>query len=153
MKTFKQHLTENENTVSPSRASIITNNPKVTTVSKSASNLSTTDDRADEKAVGELMAGNANIQWSKGQIPNGDISWEIANELNPKPSMPREKAWNTDVGLAFDQDPSTGELYGNQSGFKAVRAREKEGKGFNFINDYKISDYRKELLNKLNPFK
>lgn len=39
-----------------------------------------------------------------------------------------EKTWNTDLGLAYDVEPGSREVYANPEGFKAVRQREKEGR-------------------------
>ena len=148
MKTFKQILSETSST-SPSRSSVI--------VSPNFKKQLGDFDRGKkpemsaEKAAASMAGLHALNAWSKGDITSGDIGWQYSSEINPKPSMTREKAWGTDVGLAFDTDQD-GQLVGNQAGFEAVRRRRAEGKGFNF-KTHTMDEYRKELLDKLNPFK
>ena len=71
----------------------------------------------------------------------------IANVLSPKPNMRAEKAYNTDVGLAFDQDPHTGELYGSPEGFKAVHKRTQENRNVRLSPPPTMDDLRNTLWN------
>ena len=47
---------------------------------------------------------------------------------DPMTRFNAEKVWGTDMGLAYDVEPGSREVYANPEGFKAVRQREKEGK-------------------------
>jgi len=68
-----------------------------------------------------------------------------ANILSPKPNMDMEKTYNTDVGLAFDQDPKTGELYGNLDGFKAVHKRTAENRNIKLSPPPTMDELRANL--------
>ena len=46
-----------------------------------------------------------------------------------KQRIKTEKAYNTDIGIAYDTDEN-GELVANPAGFKAVHQREKEGRSY-----------------------
>lgn len=49
---------------------------------------------------------------------------------DPMSRFNAEKVWGTDMGLAYDVEPGSREVYANPEGFKAVAKREKEGRSF-----------------------
>jgi hypothetical protein len=61
-----------------------------------------------------------------------------------EPSMAAHKAWETDVGMAFDQDPMTKELIASPEGFKAVHKRTKENRNVKFT-PLTIDQYRSDI--------
>ena len=76
------------------------------------------------------------------------VAGTIANSGNQQVPMETEKAWQTDVGTAFDQDRMTGELYGNPAGFRAVAKRREAGTGYNFkqrTHDELVSTFRQNI--------
>ena len=109
------------------------------------------ENEEDTKALKNLMGLNAGYSWVQKQTENpytrGDVSWMIMKDMD-QPSMAAHKNWNTDVGLAFDQDPHTGELYGDLAGFKAVHQRTKENRNVSF-KPFNYEKYRQGLLQKL----
>lgn len=83
-----------------------------------------------------------------GEWTSGNWGWQTASMagrgMHGMESMDAEKAYKTDVGTAFDQDPMTGELYGNPAGFKAVAKRRAAGTGYN-IRRYSPEEHRRVL--------
>ena len=61
-----------------------------------------------------------------------------------EPSMAAHKAWGTDVGVAFDQDPTTKELIANPEGFKTVHRRTKENRNVKFT-PLTVDQYRNDI--------
>jgi hypothetical protein len=61
-----------------------------------------------------------------------------------EPSMAAHKAWETDVGMAFDQDPMTKELIASPEGFKAVHKRTKENRNVKFT-PLTVDQYRSDI--------
>jgi hypothetical protein len=97
---------------------------------------------SDEKAASALLNLNSqmnpyNSYWVTDMY--------MANNLNPRPSMEAEEAWDTDVAMAFDMTPE-GELVADPEGFKAVHKRTKEGRNVKFKN-ITLKDYRNQLMN------
>ena len=71
----------------------------------------------------------------------------LANVINPRNSMELEKTYNTDVGIAFDQDADTGELYGSPEGFKAVAKRDKENKNIKLSPPPTMDEIKRRIFN------
>ena len=109
------------------------------------------EEMSDEDSLKNLMRLNAGFSWTQSAKDNpytrGDLSMVLAKDME-QPSMAAHKAWETDVGVAFNQDPSTGELYGDQEGFKMVHKRDKEGRNVKF-KTFDYNKYREGLLHRL----
>jgi hypothetical protein len=71
----------------------------------------------------------------------------LANVINPRNSMELEKTYNTDVGIAFDQDADTGELYGSPEGFKAVAKRDRENKNIKLSPPPTMDEIKRRIFN------
>jgi hypothetical protein len=106
--------------------------------------------RQDTAALRNFMNLETGFAWRDGDVVRGDLAMGLGKSMDPTANIHREKAWNTDVGLAFDE-MQDGIPMGNPAGFKAVHQRHKEGRGFN-LKTYTYPEYREELLNRLNPF-
>lgn len=113
--------------------------------------ISEKSNEEDTKALKNLMGLNAGYSWIQrpedSPYVRGDLSMAIAKDMD-QPSMTAHKAWDTDVGQAFNQDSDTGELYGDQEGFKVVSKRTKENRNVSF-KPFDYNKYREGLLNKL----
>jgi len=72
--------------------------------------------------VGREFVDGTNLSADEAMLIGGAFSTP-----NNKARIRGEKAWNTDIGLAFDVDED-GEPVADQAGFKAVHQREKEGR-------------------------
>lgn len=111
-------------------------------------------DMADRRAAAQTMALQAGHSWSvEGNIPKGDMALALAldqnvsQRTNPRAAMAAEKAWNTDVGLAYDLSPDK-ELMGDPAGFKAVQDRNKQGRSVQF-NNPSFAQMRADLFRRL----
>jgi hypothetical protein len=107
--------------------------------------------KEDTKALKSLMSLNAGYSWIQrpedSPYTRGDLSMFLAKQMD-QPSMAAHKAWNTDVGVAFNQDPTTGELYADPEGFMVVHKRTREGRNVKF-KEFDYEKYRSGLINRL----
>jgi hypothetical protein len=106
--------------------------------------LTEKNDEEDQKVNAAYL--NLNSQLNPYNS-NWTTDMYLANVLSPKPNMGLEKTYNTDVGIAFDQDADTGELYGSPEGFKAVNKRTKEDRNIKLPRSPTADELRVNLFN------
>lgn len=109
-------------------------------------------DEEEEKEEFQKTAAdylNANSQYN-AYNSGWQTDMYLASMLTPKNTVNRmeaEKIANSDIGLGFDVDATTGEIYGSPEGFKAVTNRTKEKRNFPTVQQpIDLKKYKQELL-------